>query len=95
MIRAIEKVTEVTETHISVLTFSVMFGLHVIFKKIRVLEIFLTFSTLMFSLRYSSLLEKYYLFPKRHKLVFAKRALIAHADMVLGEDGQNFLVYSV
>ena len=95
MVRAIEKVTVVTEAHISVLTISVMFGLHVIFKEIGVLKVFLTFSTLVFTLRNSSLLENYYLFSQRQKLVFTERALIAHTDVILCKDGQYFLVYSV
>ena len=95
LVRAIEKVTKVTETYIPVLAFSVVLCLHVIFEKVRILKVFLTFSTLMFTLRNSSRLEKDYLFPERHELVLAEGALIAHADVVFGEDGQDLLVYSV
>lgn len=95
LVRTVKKVAEVAEAHISVLTLSVMFGLHMIFKEICVLKVFLALSTLVFTLRDPPLLENDYLFPERQELVLAEGALVAHADVVLGEDGKYLLVNSI
>lgn len=63
-----------------------------IFEEIRVLEVFLALSTLVFVLRNASLLKYDDLFADGHELVLAEGALIAHADVVLAEDREDLLV---
>lgn len=92
LVRAVKEVTEVTKAHISIQAIPVVFRLQMIFEEIRVLEVFLALSTLVFVLRNASLLKYDDLFADGHELVLAEGALIAHADVVLAEDREDLLV---
>ncbi len=91
-IGAVKEITEVTKTHVSIQAIPVVFRLQVILEKIRVLEVFLALSTLVFVLRNASLLKYDDLFADGHELVLAEGALIAHADVVFAEDREDLLV---
>ena len=92
LVGAVEEIAIVTQAHVPILRVPIVLCLQVIFEEVRVLEVFFTLSALVLALRHPAVLVNDDLLPHGHELVFAERALVAHAHVVLCEDRQYLLV---